>query len=271
MTSLKEVLEGKLTKKQISLVPRSFDVVGDILIFSDFPEELKSKEKLIGETIIKSMKHIEVVCKKTKIYSGVYRTKKVKIMAGERRKKTMHKENNVRVNLNVETCYFSPRLSNERQRIYGLVKSGESVLVMFSGIGIIPVVISKNTSAKEIYGIEINPSAHKFALENVELNKCKNVKLFKGDVKKVIPKLKKKFDRILMPLPKSAEEFLDIALKAAKKGAIIHFYDFLQQGDFDQAIDKIKKHCKKCKILKTVKCGQYAPGRFRICVDFKVL
>ena len=39
-----------------------------------------------------------------------------------------------------------------------------------------------------------------------------------GDVRDVVPKLKKKFDRILMPLPKSAEEFLDIALSASKKG-----------------------------------------------------
>ncbi|MCG2718229.1 MAG: methyltransferase domain-containing protein [Nanoarchaeota archaeon] len=270
MPNIKEELKGKLTKKQLSLVPRSFDVVGDILIFSDFPEELEKKEKVIGQTIINVMSNVNVVCKKTKMHSGVYRTKKVKILAGARRKTTMHKENDVKVKLNVETCYFSPRLSNERQRIYEIVKKGESVLVMFSGVGIYPVVISRNTGAKEIYGVEINPSAHEFALENIQLNKCKNVKLFNGDVRDVVPKLKKKFDRILMPLPKSAEEFLDVALKAAKKGTIIHFYDFLQEDDFNQAIGKVKKACNKCKIIKIVKCGQYSPRKFRICVDFKV-
>lgn len=177
------------------------------------------------------MKNVKVVCKKTKIHSGVFRTKKVKILAGERRKTTTHKENNIRVNLNVETCYFSPRLSNERLRIANLVKKGESVLVMFSGIGIYSWVISKNTLAKEIYGVEINPFAHKFAEENLKLNKIGNVKLFLGDVKKIVPKLKKKFDRIVMPLPKSAEEFLDVALKSAKKGTVIHFYDFLFEED----------------------------------------
>jgi len=271
MATLKEALKGKLTEKQISLVPKSFDLVGDILIFSDFPEELKKKEKVIGETILKLMKNVKVVCKKTKIHSGVFRTKKVKIMAGERRKVTEYKENNVRVRLNVETCYFSPRLSNERLRIAKLVKPNESVLVMFSGVGIYCLVLSKNTLAKEVYGIEINPSAHKFAEENVKLNKANNVKLFLGDVKKVIPKLKKKFDRVVMPLPKSAEEFLDVALKVAKKGTIIHFYDFLFEEDFEQAVDKIKKHCKKCETIETVKCGQYSPRKYRICVDFKVL
>lgn len=270
MVTLKEALKGKLTERQISLVPKSFDVVGDILIFSDFPEGLKKKERVIGETILQLMKNIKVVCKKTKMHSGVFRTKKVKIMAGEKRKVTMHKENNVRVKLNVETCYFSPRLSNERLRIANLVKKGESVLVMFSGVAIYNLVISKNSKAKEIYGVEINPAAHKFAEENVKLNKAANVKLFLGDVKKVLPKLKKKFDRIVMPLPKSAEEFLGTALKAAKKGAVIHFYDFLFEQDFDKAVEKVKKHCKKCKILNVVKCGQYSPRKYRICVDFKV-
>ncbi len=270
MATLKEALKKKLTEKQAKLVPNSFDVVGDILIFSDFPEELKKKEKIIGQEILKLMKNVKVVCKKTKVHSGVFRTKKVKIMAGERRKTTVHKENNVKVGLNVETCYFSPRLSNERLRIASLVKKGESVLVMFSGVGIYPLVISKNALIKEIYGIEINPFAHKFAEDNLKLNKVSNVKLLLGDVKKIVPKLKKKFDRIVMPLPKSAEEFLETALKVAKKGTVIHFYDFIFEENFDQAVDKIKKHCKKFKIIQIVKCGQYSPRKYRICVDFKV-
>ena len=69
---------------------------------------------------------------------------------------------------------------------------------MFSGSGVYPVVISKNTKAKEIYGIEINPIAHKYAEENIKLNKLKNIKLFCGDVKKTIPKLNRKFDRIFL-------------------------------------------------------------------------
>ncbi len=270
MAGFRDALKGELTRQEISLVPRSFDVVGDILIFSDFPKELEKKEKMIAQRIIETMKHIKVVCKKTKIHSGIFRTKKVKILAGVRRKTTIHKENNIRVKLNVETCYFSPRLSNERQRIAGLVKQGEYILVMFSGVGIYPVVLAKNTKAKEIIGVEINPDAYKFAEENIVLNKADNIKLYLGDVRDVVPKLSKKFDRILMPLPKSAEEFLDIALKVSKAGTIVHFYDFLHEAEFDKAIKKIKKHCPKAKKINVIKCGQYSPRKFRICVDFEV-
>jgi tRNA G37 N-methylase Trm5 len=85
----------------------------------------------------------------------------------------------------------------------------------------------------------------------------------------------KKYDRITMPLPKSAEDFLDTALIASKKGTIIHFYDFLNEDEFYQARDKIAAACnragKEFRILRITKCGQHAPRVYRICVDFEVL
>lgn len=275
MPTLKEALKNKLTKKQIDLIPSSFDIVGDLAIFSDFPKELKNKEKSIAEALLKLNKHIKVVLKKTKKYSGKFRTPKLKIIAGEKRKETELKENNVRLKLNPEKAYFSVRLATERKRINQLIRPKESVLVMFSGIAVYPLNISKNTKAKEIYAIEINPNAHKYAQENLILNKAKNIKLFLGDARKVVPKLKKKFDRILMPLPRGAETYLNTALKAAKKNVIIHFYDFLHESEFNKAQEKIGKACKqakkKYKILNLVKCGQFGPSIYRICVDFKII
>ncbi|GAG38880.1 unnamed protein product, partial [marine sediment metagenome] len=178
--------------------------------------------------------------------------------------------------LNVENCYFSPRLSNERKRIADLVKNNEEILLMFSGVAPYPLVIAKNSNPKTIYAVEINPKAHKYAVENIKLNKLENkIKLFKGDVRKIIPKLNKKFNRIAMPLPKGGENYLDLALKKIKNKGIIHFYDFLHENQFDEAVEKIDLACKKAKkkykIIRLVKCGQFGPGIFRICVDFKVL
>ncbi|MBL7050562.1 class I SAM-dependent methyltransferase family protein [Candidatus Woesearchaeota archaeon] len=265
-----------LTKKENFLVPNSFDVVGDILIFAEFPEELKKKEKIVGEWFIEQNKHIKVVLKKVKKYSGKYRTPVLRVVAGERRKKTRYLEHGCRFDLNVESTYFSPRLSTERKRIYQQVKKGESVLVMFSGISPYPVIISRNSEAKEIFGVEINPFAHEYAEKNILLNKIENVKLYNGDVTDILPKIKKKFDRILMPLPKGAEAFLGVALSKIKNKGTIHFYDFLDKQDIPNlAIEKIKKSCKEAKknfkILDVVKCGQYSPGKYRICVDFRIL
>ncbi len=271
---LKELLRKKLTKKQLAIVPSSFDMVGDLAIFSDIPKELKNKERIIAESVLKLHKNIKVVLKKTKRYSGRYRTPKLQVIGGEKRKETELRENDVRLKLNPEKAYFSVRLATERKRITDQIKNNEEILVMFSGIGVYPIAIAKNKKPKIIYSIEINPEACKYQKENILINKINNIKLFKGDVKKIIPKLNKKFGRILMPLPRGAEIYLDTALKASKKNTIIHFYDFLHEDEFNKAEEKIEKACKKlkkkCKILNIVKCGQFGPRIYRICVDFKI-
>ncbi len=273
--NLKFFLKNKLTKKELIQLPSSFDVVGSILIFSDLPPELNKKEKMIGREIIKHHKNIKTVLKKTKKYSGKFRTPKLKIIAGQKTKETTHKENNSNIKLNVEKVYFSSRLSNERKRINNLIKKNEDVLVMFSGCSVYPINIAKNSKAKEIVGIEINPTAYKYALENLKLNKVEDkIKLYLGDVKKIIPKLNKKFDRIIMPLPKGADKFLNLALNKIKKKGIIHYYDFSEESSHDITLKKIDKECrnqkKKYKILNIVKCGQFSPRVNRICVDFRV-
>lgn len=271
---LQKLLAGELTKKQLSLLPSSYDIVGDIIIFSDMPKELAKKEKLIGNALLNLHKNTKVVLKKIKKFSGKYRLPKLKVIAGEKRKETMHKENNVVLKLDIEKAYFSPRLSNERKRISNLVKKDESVLVLFSGCGVYPLVIAKNSECKEVYGIELNKTAHKYAAENIQLNKLANkITLIHGDVKKI--KLNKKFDRILMPLPKDAGDFLKDVFKYSKKGTIIHFYAFGQENKFNEIkrnlTDKCRKLGKKIRILNLVKCGQYSPYTYRICVDFKIL
>jgi len=241
MTTLKELLQKKLTKKELSLLVTSFDLVGDIAVI-EIPHELEQKENIIAQTLLVLHKPIKVVVKKAGIHKGIYRRQRMFILAGERRKETEHRENNVRIKLHVEKSYFSSRLSTERKRIAGQVKEGESILVMFSGVAPYPLVLAKNTQAKEVVGVEINPAAHEYGLENVKLNKLEDkVKLYKGDVRLVVPRLQKQFDRIIMPLPTRAEGFLDIALGAIKKKGIIHFYDFERDQDIKLAKHKVKK------------------------------
>jgi len=246
-------------------IPSSYDVIGNILIL---PEKTKNAKKL-AQNLLKKIKNIQTVVIKTGIHTGKFRLQKTKHLAGKKTKITLHKENNCFFNLNIDKCYFSPRSSNERLRISKLVKKNESILTMFSGIATYPCVISKNSNPKEIYAVEINPTCHKYAQENIQLNKLYNIKLIKGDVKKVLPK--KRFNRIIMPLPGSAEFYLDLAVKHLKKSGIIHLYDFQLEKDIPKASkEKIKKHIKKFKILKVTKCGQYSPRKYRICLDIKI-
>lgn len=272
--NLKQALKGRLTKKELEIVRRSFDIIGDIAVI-EIPRQLVKKQKIIAQTLLKTHKNIKVVAKKSGGHLGVYRVQKLVILAGERRKTTEHKESGLRMKLDVEKCYFSPRLGTDRLRIAKQVKK-EDVLVMFSGVAPYVLVIAKHSKTKKVIGVEINPTAHKYALENIKLNKLgAKAEVFKGNVKTVVPKLKQKFDRILMPLPKTADKFLSLALSVAKKGSVIHFYDFQPEKSFAKASEKVKKACKKakrkCKVLRIVACGQAKAREYRVCVDVKIL
>lgn len=237
----------------------AYDQIGDIIIAGEDVSNEEAKKLL-------KVSNTKVVLRKIGIHHGEFRTQDLEFVAGEKRKETIHKENEVSMKLDVEKCYFSPRLSTERFRIASLVKENEKVLVLFSGVGPYPLVIAKHTKAKLVVGVEKNPIAHEYAVFNCR--KFGNIKLYNEDALNF--ESDEKFDRVLMPLPKSAENFLDIALKLVKKKGIIHFYDFLEEKDIpEKALEKIRKKVKKFEVLRVVKCGQYAPGRYRVCVDFK--
>ncbi len=272
---VEELLQDKLTALELKSLPKSQEIVGKIMIL-EIPLDLQKKERVIAEAYLKANKYIETVVRKEEIHSGEFRLRKVKILAGKKSKETIHQESGIKLKLELENTYFSARSGHERLRIAEQVKKGEEVLVMFSGAGPYPLVIAKNSPAKMVYGIEINPFAHQYALENVALNNLSGkINLYLGDVNKVMPKMDLKFDRIVMPLPKTGEDFLPLALTKIKKNGMIHLYAFLSEEEIKSKKIKIKtiikKEKKSVKILRAVKCGQFAPSIFRVCFDLRIV
>ena len=155
------------------------------------------------------------------------------------------------------------------------MKPGERVLVVGSGCGVYPCVLAKNTRAEEIVGIELNPLGHQYALENVRLNRLKNVRFLEGDVHDVLPDLRESFDRIVMPLPTVALDLLLLVLPVAKSGAVIHVYAFEKEAAPSGVREQVRKLCKKARvnysIQRLVKCGQVAQRTFRVCADTKIV
>jgi tRNA (guanine37-N1)-methyltransferase len=251
----------------------AFDIVGDIGIL-EIDKELREYEKELGKALLKSQNNLKTAVRKEGSHKTEFRIQKHKFLAGERKTTTLHKENNAVIELDINNMYFSPRLSTERKRISLLVKKGEDVLVMFSGAAPYVCIIGKNSQAKSITGIELNPKAHEYAEKNIKRNKIKNARLIKGDVRKAVDKIKKRFDRIIMPLPKGAEKFLPSALKVAKPNAAIHLYQFASPKEINALKTDIKQRIEKqgWKTLKISRiiCGQQAPEVYRVCFDIEV-
>jgi len=260
--NLREALKGKLSSKEMQLLRTSFDTIGQIVIM-EIPPELKKKQKIIGDTILKLFKNVKTVAAEIGEHKGKYRTQELKIISGEKNFETTHKESGVSLKLNVAKCYYSPRLGSERLRIAKQVKKGEKILVAGSGIAPYPLILAKHSKAKEITGIEANPTAHKYAQENIKLNKVKNVVLIKGDIRKAKPG---KYDRIISAIPHEGVKLAPAIMKFAKKGTILHIYDFAFEENLAEPAQKLKK----VKILRVIKTQQVGVRRYRVCIDAKV-
>lgn len=252
-----------------------YDIVGNIAIIK-FPREEKQKSKVaFAKKFLLDHKHISTVLEKSNKFSGRLRTQSTKFLAGVNTKEALYRENDCIFRLNIDTCYFSPRLSSERKDIASKVKRGESILVMFGGVAPFAIVIAKHSSAKKIVSVELGRDCSKYALENVRRNKLQEkVQIVQGDVRKKVPSLKAKFDRIVMSRPNLKGSFLDVAFKAAKSGTLIHYYGFYPESEISELKSLIQneslKSKKKIKILRIKKAGEVGKRKFRFRVDFKV-
>lgn len=258
---------------------RSFNVLGSVAI-ANFPYDTKiSDKKKFAAEILRKNKSIKTVLEKSGKFHGRLRKMTTKYIVGEKNKEVLYNENNCSFRFNVDTTYFSPRLSHERKEIADMIRKGSSVFVMFAGVAPFSIVIAKNSRAKIIYSNEINREANKYAKLNIELNNVKErVELVNGDAKKVCEKLKlqrKRFDYIVMARPNLKETFLKDAFKVSKKGTKIFYYGFCKVDEIDKIVEQIKseamKSRKKIKILKVKEAGEIAPYKVRVRVDFEVL
>ncbi len=269
--NIKDLLQNKLSQKELESLKTSFDIIGDIAII-EIPPELTKKQKIIAEGIMKIHKHVKSVYKKASAREGELRLRDIKYVAGRRKTETVHKEFGCNYKLDVKKVYFSPRESTERGRVANEVNNGETVMVMFAGVGPFSILIAKRKDVN-VYSVEINRDACKYAKENTHINRvAAKVDIVCGDARVVCKKFYGKCDRVVMPLPKEGYRFLDVALKCIKpKGGIIHFY---YAGSFEEAKKKIKEAAnklkRKVKIMKKVKVLPYAPRIWKVCLDVEV-
>lgn len=244
-----------------------FEVIGDIAI-----TEYESEE--IAKAIMEVHKGIKTVLYPVTPVSGEYRLREFKILAGEPRTKTIYREYGSIFEVDLAKVYFSPRLSTERHRVVEQVGEGESAVDMFAGVGTFAIQIAKK--ARKVFAIDKNPEAIKFLERNIALNKLSNIEVIYGDIREVAPKLKDTANRIIMNLPHLAGEFLAEAMQIAREKCVVHYYAISHVDDlFQSTIERIEKVAnaskRRVEILNKKIVRPYAPYKYNICIDFKVL
>lgn len=301
VTDLKSILKDHFTEDELKRIKTAYDIVGTIAIL-EIDEEFSNKEKIIAEAVLKQNKQLKTVLSKSGIHEGTYRTQKMKFLAGENTKETTYMENKVKIKLNVETVYFSSRLSEERKRIANLIEPNESVIELFSGCAPYAAVISKNTSAKEIAGIEINPEGHWYGLENIRINKLDNVRLFCGDAKKLVPRMNNlgiglkghmaNFNKIYFDglqlfefqlekneLDEKYDEIVQFIDKLSEKGVSVMMHHVMKYHGADTSLSTenvkelenvVEKFLSLCKLKNVIGFGMHSTNiadKYDLCLD----
>jgi tRNA (guanine37-N1)-methyltransferase len=280
--SEKEKKAGPFLKREVpsdllSSVPKAYDVIGDIAVLQ-IPLQREKYESAIGEVVLKSNPMVHTVLSKSGAIQGRYRLRKLKVLAGERKTKTIHREYGCSYHLDVARVFFSPRLSIEHHRVASLVGEDEVVVDLFAGVGPFSIQIAKTHPKATVYAVDANLYAFGYLKKNIIVNGLTGrVKPFLGDAKKVFKGKSGFADRVIMNLPEKSFNYVDVACKIIKpSGGIIHFYTFVSKTEslenrkacLVRAVARSGRNVKKVISSKLVR--ETAPHENQACIDIEI-
>lgn len=203
------------------------DLIGDIMILKKPPGVSAGEMRLIAERILERLPYVKSVWMAAGPVGGAHRVRERLVhLAGERRTVTVYKEHGCRFKVDIMRVFITPRLSFEHLRVARAVRPWETVLNMFAGAGLFSIMAACKSSPRRVYSVDINPHAYELMVENVRLNRVEHiVEPILGDAAEVARSLLRGVaDRVLLPLPELALEYLPHALLALRSCGTLHVY-----------------------------------------------
>ncbi|WP_440952933.1 class I SAM-dependent methyltransferase [Methanococcoides sp. FTZ1] len=246
----------------LHLVPKRFDVIGDIAVVS-IPAELKAHKISVAEYVASKRGNIRSVLNKVTKLEGDHRVAGFELLIGDSTL-TTHSEFGFRYRMDLKDVFFNGRLSFERKRVASMVREGEDVLVPFCGVG--PFAIPAATRGANVIALEKNPEACKWLAVNIRLNHVEdNISPVLADASCIGNLLKADFDRAIIPTPYGMDDFLGEVLPLVRRGGNLHFYTFKAREQIDDVIG----NCSEMGLDVTGyrRCGNVAPGIGRWVFD----
>ncbi|MGB9815665.1 MAG: class I SAM-dependent methyltransferase [Thermoplasmata archaeon] len=184
-------------------LPRSMDIVGHVAIIK-IDEKILPYSSEIARAIMAFNKSIRTVALDRGV-RGEFRVRDLEVIGGDGLE-TVHRENGVRIYVDLKNVYFSPRLAKERARVLSLVRDNEIIHDLFCGSGAFSILIGKKRNVK-IYSVDKNPYAIEGLKRSMELNRITNIFPVLGDVRDVMGVLPHA-DRAILDLPMESVRFL---------------------------------------------------------------
>ncbi|MCD6140163.1 MAG: class I SAM-dependent methyltransferase family protein [Thermococcus sp.] len=266
---IREILSNTLSPELVSLLPKHWAQLGDVLILP-LREELLPYKKEIAKVYAEVL-GVKTVLRKGRI-GGEFRETNYEIIYGSD-PITIHKENGVLYKLDASKVMFSPANVKERVRMASIAKPNELVVDMFAGIGHLSLPIAKHCKAKVI-AIEKSPYTFRFLVENIELNKVQD-RMAAYNIDNREFKGENIADRILMGYVVKTPKFIPKALEIAKDGAIIHYHNtipekLMPEEPFRTFQETAKEYNYGAELLESRIIKRYAPGVWHVVLDIRV-
>ncbi|KAL7722541.1 tRNA (guanine(37)-N(1))-methyltransferase [Entamoeba marina] len=208
-------------------LPTSFETVGTLAHLNLHDDQMPYKN-IIGEAfLIKNYPRIQTVITKLAEITNEFRTFPLEVIAGVDTTEVTVICHGVKFMLDFAECYWNTRLETEHIKIIDQMKPGEILCDAFAGVG--PFAIPAALKGVKVYANDLNPAAVKYMKINASSNKAE-VQCYNMDARLFLEQMvltdKIQPNFILMNLPATAVEFLDVIPKLKLHHCLIHCYGF---------------------------------------------
>jgi tRNA (guanine37-N1)-methyltransferase len=271
--TIREALENKLSESELDLLPRAYDLIGDIAVL-EIPTALHNQRHVIGEAFLQVRPNFVTILGKRGAIKGTLRTREYELLAGIDKTATTHIEYGCKISIDLAKAYFSPRLLEEHNRVAQLVQKNEHVVDMFTGVGPFALHIARKVQAN-VVAVDINPEAIQLLQSSMTMNRLLGqIEPINQDIREYIATVQShQTDRVIMNHPSGAFDFIPEACHLLKSGGIVHYYDFMggedPEGDLTnklaESIEDTDRKLKDISLIRRVRDS--APYEYHMVID----